>query len=295
MSATVFYESASELATLTNTFSVSGVATDPTTVTLTITTPAGVATSYTYGAAQITKTGTGVYTKDIACDAAGIWQWQWVGTGTATDTVAGTWTVFDTNLQRNYCTVDELKSRLGVSDTDDDFEIRLAVDSASRFIDTYTGRNFRRTTETRTFAPYDAYCLEVGDLVSITTLKTDMDADGTFEVTWSASDYELNPVNQNAGPEAWPYTTIVAVSQTRYFPVPYAAPSRRNLVQVVGVFGWPAVPAAIKQAALTLATDHFKLKGAAFGIAGSNDYGPLRVGTNSAVRAMLDRYRLVGI
>lgn len=295
MSATVFFESASELATLTNTFSVSLTPTDPTTVSLTVTTPSGTATTYTYAATQITKSGTGVYTKDITCTEAGIWQYEWVGTGTATDTVAGTWTVFDTELQRNYCTVEELKSRLGISDTNDDFELRLAVDSASRWIDTYTGRTFYRLAETRTFVPYEPWCLEVGDLVSLTTLKTDMDADGTFEVTWSASDYELNPVNPNAGPQQWPYTTIVAVGQTHYFPVPYRSPSRQHLVQVAGVWGWPAVPAAVKQAALALATDHLKLKGAAFGIAGSSEYGPLRVGTNSAARAMLDRYRLVGV
>lgn len=290
MGATVFFDSSSELATLTNVFAVNGVNTDPTSVTLTVTSPTGAVTTPTP-----THSGTGTYTADITCDEAGIWRYQWVGTGTATDTVVGTWTVFDTALQRNYCTVEELKSRLGVNDTTDDFELRLAVDSASRWIDSHTGRSFYRISETRTYAPSEAWCLEVGDLVSVTTLKTDMDADGTFEVTWSASDYELNPVNSNSYPEQWPYTAIVAVSQTHYFPVPYRSPSRTHLVQVAGVFGWPAVPAAVKQAALTLATDHFKLKGAAFGIAGSSDYGPLRVGTNSAVRAMLDRYRLVGV
>lgn len=290
MGAAVFFDSSSELARLTNTFEVNGVGTNPTSVTLTITSPSGTVTT-----PSTTSAGSGVYTADITCDEAGIWQYVWVGTGAATDTAAGTWTVFDTELQRNYCTVEELKSRLGISDTSDDFELRLAVDSASRWIDSYTGRSFYRVTETRTYAPSEAWCLEVGDLVSVTTLKTDMDGDGTFEVTWSTSDYELNPVNPNSFPEQWPYTAIVAVGQTRYFPVPYRSPSRQQLVQIAGVWGWPTVPAAVKQAALALSTDHLKLKGAAFGIAGSSDYGPLRVGTNSAVRAMLDRYRLVGV
>ena len=47
MGAAVFFESASELARLSNTFTVADVATDPTTVALTLTDPTGVATIYT--------------------------------------------------------------------------------------------------------------------------------------------------------------------------------------------------------------------------------------------------------
>ena len=68
MSSTViFADPASELVTLTNTSTCKLVATDPTTVTLTVTDPLNNPVSYTYGGAgTITRTGTGAYTSDIA-------------------------------------------------------------------------------------------------------------------------------------------------------------------------------------------------------------------------------------
>ncbi len=71
--------------TLSNTFKVAGTATDPTTVTLVVTDPAGTATTYTYAGSTITKTATGVYTKNITAGTAGMWSYTWTGTGTAAD------------------------------------------------------------------------------------------------------------------------------------------------------------------------------------------------------------------
>lgn len=65
--------------TITGNFSVSGVSTDPTTVTLSVTDPLGVTTTYT--GAQIAKTSTGNYTKDIPVNTAGEWVAVWSGTG----------------------------------------------------------------------------------------------------------------------------------------------------------------------------------------------------------------------
>lgn len=293
MGATVFYADAAELATLTNTFSVAGVATDPTTVSLTVTTPAGVATTYTYALGQITKTGTGVYTKDIPCSESGTWVYVWIGTGTASDVVAGTWTVQTTALQTLYCTVEELKSRLGITATTDDFELRLAVEAASRSIDDHCGRRFWRNAagspETRLYAADDWYRCCVDDLVSVSTLKTDSGGDGTFETTWQTSDYQLRPVNTVRATDTWPYTEIRAVgSQT--FPLATGYGSRDERVQIAGVFGWPATPAAVKQAALVLAAEVFKLKDAPFGVAAMGEWGPVRVRQNPMAMTLLSPY-----
>jgi hypothetical protein len=260
--ANVFYEHASaELATLTNTFSVSGTPTDPNTVSLVITDPAGTATTYTYAASQITKVSTGVYSKDIPCTADGIWTYTWIGTGAASDVVAGTWTVFNTELSKLYCSVEELKSRLGISDTQDDFELRLAIDAASRWLDDqYCHRHFWRGTSTRTFAADSWYELAVDDLVSVTALKTDAAGDGTFETTWDSSDYQLLPVNAaTRHAEARPYTCIKAIA-SRTFPVAGDTRLRTDRVQVEAVWGWPAIPTGIKQATLIIAAETFKLK-----------------------------------
>ena len=54
-----YYEKG-ETVRITGTFTVSDVATDPTTVTLKVQNPAGTETTYTYAAGEITKSATGV-------------------------------------------------------------------------------------------------------------------------------------------------------------------------------------------------------------------------------------------
>lgn len=62
-------------------FSVDGVATDPTTITLRIEDPAGAESVYTYGAAQVQRAGVGDYYKEITVTLAGLWAQRWEGTG----------------------------------------------------------------------------------------------------------------------------------------------------------------------------------------------------------------------
>lgn len=63
-------------------FYVSSALTDPTTITLQVMAPSGTTTAYTYALAQVTKSGTGVYYKDVTFDVEGTWKYRWVGTGT---------------------------------------------------------------------------------------------------------------------------------------------------------------------------------------------------------------------
>ena len=296
MGALVFYESTSELATLTNTFSVAGVPADPSAVTLTVTDPLGASTTYTYSLAEITRTGTGVYTKNIPCTTAGDWQYVWTGTVTAADVVAGTWTVFPTTLGKLYASVDALKSRLSIplTSTSDDYELHAACFAASRWVEQECGRTFWRTTsaEVRTFEPDGLYCLSLPDfcdLVSVAALKTDADGDGTYETTWTTADYQLQPVNPAAAPETKPYTSVKAIGSLT-FPRVYAN-TRRDRAQITGVFGWPAVPHSIRQAALIVAADTFKLKDAPFGVAGFGEFGQIRVQTNRAAAMFLAPYK----
>lgn len=264
MSATVFFQGAAELTTLTNTFTVNGTPTDPTAVSLTVTDPTQSVTTYTFALAQITKTSTGVYTKDIPCTIAGTWAYEWTGTVTASDVVAGTWEVHETSLGKLYCTVETLKSRFRDSRTTDDLEYHAACFAASRAVEQYCKRIFYRTaSEARTLTPRNLYCLELPafyDLVSVSTLKTDA-GDGTFATTWSVSEYQLltsdGTPNINAGPEPKPYTKVKALGRT--FPVPTWS-GRSDLVEITGVWGWPSVPWGIKKAAEIVAAETFKLK-----------------------------------
>jgi len=57
---------------------------DPSTLTLELKSPAGAVTSYTYGAAQITRVSAGVFSKTLAAsvlNAPGMWYYSWIGTG----------------------------------------------------------------------------------------------------------------------------------------------------------------------------------------------------------------------
>lgn len=291
MGATVFFESSNELATLTNTFSVSGVATDPTTISLAITTPTGTTTTYTYAAAEITRSSAGVYTKAVGCSEDGVWQYVWTGTGTASDITAGTWLVRQTVVADLYCTVEMLKSRTGISDTLDDAEIHGACRAVSRWIDKYCNRVFYRRTATLTFEPDGWYVLDVPDLVSVTTLKTDSAGDGTYETTWTTSDYQLLPQNAASEHEPRPYTQVKAIGDYT-FPTPSAASTARtDLVQIAGVWGWPAVPEPVAEAARILAGDYLKLGSMAFGVAGYGDYGAVRARMSSPAMSMLAPYR----
>lgn len=289
MSATVFYADTNEYATLTNVFKVSGVETDPTTVSCIVTAPDATTATYTYPA-DISKPSTGTFTVDVACTASGIWVYKWIGTGTAADVVVGTWTVWAAEVNTYYCSVEELKSRLAVGDTDDDFEAMLAVQSACRSIDDITGRYFWRGTDTRTYVPTDTTWHDVDDLVSISSLKTDDDADGVFETSWTTANYQLlvapGKYNVSRKGEQWPYTIIKAIGTFWPVPNPYG---RANLIQVTGTFGWPAVPSAIHQASLIAASDLFKIKDAPFGIAGSGEFA-VRVRENPRVMQLISRY-----
>lgn len=66
---------------LSCTFTVDGTATDPTTVTLKVTDPSGNLDTYTYALAQIAKSTTGVFYKDINFAEEGYWKYRWEGTG----------------------------------------------------------------------------------------------------------------------------------------------------------------------------------------------------------------------
>jgi hypothetical protein len=290
--ATVFFDSSSELATLTNTFAVDGTATDPTTVSLTVTDPLGAATTYTYAAAEITKTGVGVYRKDIPCSESDEWQYVWTGTGTASDVVAGTWTVFETDLGRLYCPIRTIKSRLNITHDNSDYELHGACFAVSRWIEQHCERIFYRTTSSaRTFAPAGCYTLrlpEYCDLVSATSVKTDTSLDGTFATTLSASAYQLLPYNPAAAPETLPYDEIQLLAGT--FPQGWAGNSRRNTVEVTGVWGWPKVPQAVRQAAAIIVADTYKLKDAPFGIEGSGEF-TFQAGENMRALKFLAPYR----
>lgn len=70
-----------EIARLSCAFTVAAAATDPTTVALTVVSPAGTSTTYTYAGGTLVKDSTGNYHKDLTPADAGWWRYYWIGTG----------------------------------------------------------------------------------------------------------------------------------------------------------------------------------------------------------------------
>src|SRR6185503_17932331 len=101
-----------------------------------------------------------------------------------------------------YCSVSDLKARLGITDTTDDTLIGTAVDGASRAVEEICGRYFWNGTDTRTYVPESIYGQQIDDLVSVSTFKVDFDGDGVYEQTWTqGTDFVLtvSPGKYNAG------------------------------------------------------------------------------------------------
>jgi hypothetical protein len=66
------------------TYTVAGVLTDPTTVTVRIKTPGGTKTTYVYGQdGEVVRDSTGAYHLDVTASVAGYWHYRFEGTGVA--------------------------------------------------------------------------------------------------------------------------------------------------------------------------------------------------------------------
>jgi hypothetical protein len=153
-------------------------------------------------------------------------------------------------LTNGYCTLDDIKDQREIvsADSADDAFIEDAITAASRYIDGVANRRFYKDTadQTRTYRARGGAVLLIDDLVSVTTLKTDDDGDRTYETTWAATDYDLMPAN--ASNDSIPYTWIeITPNGNNSFP------TQAKGVQIVGKFGFPAVPADIEYACRLIA------------------------------------------
>lgn len=77
----------------TVTFTVSGTATNPSTITLTVISPDKAESTYTYAGGTVTRSATGIFTKDITLDQRGVWYCRFAGTGACQASAEGTVTV----------------------------------------------------------------------------------------------------------------------------------------------------------------------------------------------------------
>jgi hypothetical protein len=153
-----------------------------------------------------------------------------------------------------YAPVAELRERLGLTDSSQDFMLDRALQSASRWIDRTLGHRFFTTAsdEVRYYTACEAYWyLETDDIISVTTLATDANGDGVYETTWTVTtDYWLGPRNAPLNNE--PYTCINKTAWGGR----YSFPAWQDAVQITGKFGYCTlanVPPQIRDLCLSLA------------------------------------------
>lgn len=134
----------------------------------------------------------------------------------------------------SYLSLDDLKSRLDISNTTDDTTLRSACQGATRAIDRHCGRRFQPQTATRYYTARDASWLPVADLLSVTSLKTlttNSNGTRTYGDTWATTDYDLLPYD--APDDEEPYF-LIRVNPAGLF----SFPTEARGVEVVGVWGY---------------------------------------------------------
>lgn len=173
-----------------------------------------------------------------------------------------------------YCTLAELKQLRGITDADDDAQLEIIIEAISRKIDAECWRRFYSANETRYYTATDSTYLEVDDITTVDTLKTDDDADRTYGTTWQTTDYDLEPYNATLDGE--PYTGIRVTPNGNY-----GFPTVNKGVQIKGNFGYIAsggtVPPEI-QAATLLGSNRLATRGQTpLGVSASAALGEINV------------------
>lgn len=148
-----------------------------------------------------------------------------------------------------YTSVAELKGFLNLYGAEDDAPLDAMIEAASRLIDVHCGRSFDDAATTATARVFSARYgdLLVCDDISSTdglVVETDSGGDGTFDQTWSASDYQLEPLNQRyVGMADHPFFVVRAIG-SRSFPC-----AKQSRVRVTAKWGWPSgVPDTVREA-----------------------------------------------
>ena len=165
----------------------------------------------------------------------------------------------------SYASISDIKAvdRLNITDTTSDIVLTDVVEAVSRWIDDISA--------------------SAGLL-----LYTDDDGDGVFENTWAATDYNLRPYNPKSG---WPFEAIeITTNGDFYFP------STKRGVKITAAFGWPSIPAQVKQACILQSERLFKRFATPLGSSGMSALGEIRLSIPSAdgdVTALLEPFMRV--
>jgi len=184
-------------------------------------------------------------------------------------------------ITNGYATKNQIKAalRIGTADVVDDDLIDNCAGAASRLIDGYCNRKFWAvgSATSRVYQAENEFYCNIDDISGTAiTLKTSSFPGNGFDVTWTVTDYQLEPLNGNLDGLAWSYDKIRAVGNY-LFPTVNANYGEQALVQVTANFGWPSIPEPVTQATIIQASRLFKRYDSPLGVAGFGDMGAIRV------------------
>jgi len=198
----------------------------------------------------------------------------------------------------SYVEIDDVRNWVGIQDSGDDPELDAALLSVDVVIDRWCGQRFTRdsgSVSARTFVADTWQTVRLGPSVigDVTGLivKTDDNGDGTFETTWSASDYLTLPLS-GIGPDGrsgWPVTELRADGlRAKWWPIHRDRPG----VQVTALWGWTTTPAPVKLAARMMVVAWHQRRATSAGQGGFQGFFDSAVRDDPTVRDLLQPYRL---
>lgn len=193
-----------------------------------------------------------------------------------------------------YVELARLKSAMTITDVDRDDLLDLAREAASRIIDAHCGRRFYldAAATAKTYRMTGRVCgTDDGDLFFIDdigdtaglVIEVGNDTDGWTAVTTEVEHEPDNALARGRAIEGLlrPYWTQAA---------------RGTRVRVTALWGWPAVPPAVQEAALILAARLYKRKDSPEGVLGSSEWGTVRLSrTDPDVASALADFVLPGL
>ncbi len=130
-------------------------------------------------------------------------------------------------MNRSYITVPDIKDSLGITASTDDKLLLKMAESAAKMVDNYTGRHFNVETATKYYQ--GANRVWTDDLLTVSTIKLDEDANASFEATLTSSDYVLYPLN------TYPKTYMEVADTSDYGSFAYGV---KKGVEIVGTWGY---------------------------------------------------------
>lgn len=173
----------------------------------------------------------------------------------------------------DYCTAAELRQFVRISDGADSSALDGAIAAASRAVDRFANRQFGvlSVAAARYYTGrYDSsrcrWVVDIDDLMTTTSLVVAVDDDADLTYGGTVTDYRTVPLN--AAANARPWTQLVFNATSTVLPT-----STVDEVKVTALWGWTAVPTAVKTATLLQASRFLARRDSPYGISGSPETG----------------------